>query len=692
MAADEPAGIGFVASILSLRYANEAIRVAGTNSGHGTPVLPIVLNWHQRRSMNMHLMRLLLLLTLLLPRICWSQRYTPVSIPTRDGKTLAADLYASDTTVKRPAILIQTPYNKNVYRTLADLGLSGGSLPYDSSHYNYVILDWRGFYGSSAAAKSGYDRGLDGYDAVEWIAAQGWCDGKVGTWGGSALGAIQFMTARQHPPHLVCSVPMIKDFKTKYSDNYYGGVFRREHVETVEKLGLTSVAVVLAHPTNDVTWQFVEAGSDDAEDFTVPMLLVSGWFDHYPDDILRAFRDLRERSDPAVREEHRLIMGPWLHSGIDVAKQGELEFPNAVGIANDAALRFFDFWLRGVNNTWRNQPVVTYYQMGENVWKTTNDWSSVATSVDTLYLAADRTMSRTPDGVSRADSFRYDPRDPSPSVGGSRFYFPGSVVPPSQGPMDQRPDVESRSDLLVYSTPVLSEPMAIDGPVKVELQFSSNRYDTDASVRLCDVYPDGRSMLITQAIRRLRFRSGYRPADTLALNPDQVVPVTIELQNTAITILPGHRLRLDVASSCWPHFDLNPNTGGPLYLEGGDTVVAVNHVLTGGASPSRVLIPIGVQSSGATASTAVRQPTIEVLPNPFGKSCTIRIESDRSGLVTLDLTTITGGATGIRIKGGVERGSQSMLLETGGLPPGLYMLHGAVSGRAVSLGVLVGGN
>ena len=157
-------------------------------------------------------------------------RYTPIAIPTRDGKTLAADLYTSDTTVKRPTILIQTPYNKLYYRLATVIPPeAGGSLfPLDTLHYNYVTVDWRGFYGSKSAAVPNYDRGLDGYDAVEWIASQPWSDGKVGTWGASALGQIQFLTAKHRPPHLVCSVPLVKDFKTKYTDFYYGGVYRKE--------------------------------------------------------------------------------------------------------------------------------------------------------------------------------------------------------------------------------------------------------------------------------------------------------------------------------------------------------------------------------------------------------------------------------------------------------------------------------
>jgi len=628
-------------------------------------------------------MRTLLALLAFIPAVTVSQEYVPVSIPTRDGKSLAADLYSGDTTVRRPTILIQTPYNKNRYRVAVDLGLSGGALPYDSAHYNYVIVDWRGFHGSTDAAIPGYDRGLDGYDAVEWIAVQPWSDGKIGTWGGSALGAIQFQTARHHPPHLVCAVPMIKDFKTKYEDNYYGGVFRREHVETVAQLGLTNVDIVLEHPTNDITWQLLEAASDHPEEYTVPMLLVSGWFDHFPDDVLRAFDDLRTRSATQVRNDHRLIMGPWLHAEVDAARQGELSFSNAVGVANDAALRFFDFWLRNANNTWRSQPVVYYYQMGENKWRSADAWEDVAVRLDTLYLAAGGVLASTVPHVDGVDSYRYDPRDPSPAVGGSRFYFPGSVIPPSQGPKDQGPLVESRSDLLIYTTEVLASPLVIDGGVTVALACSSDRYDTDVSVRLCDVYPDGRSMLITQGIRRLRFRNGSRPSDTASVPSGQTVWATVALQNTAITIPPGHRLRIDVASSCWPHFDLNPNTGGPLYQAGGDTLVAMNSIHHGPSYPSRVVLPIGSGSSSVHDALFTRA-SMSIVPQPLSHTGRVRVVGNRSGAYRLVIMTIYGEETGVSLAGTVgDHDASDITIDVASLGVGIYIVSGTIAGSPV---------
>lgn len=253
---------------------------------------------------------------------CISQtasKFYPIDIPVRDGKTLAADLYSIDTTMTKPVILIQTPYNKNYYRLAVYIPpqAGGAAFPYDSVSYNYVILDWRGFYGSKNADVPNYDRGLDGYDAIEWIANQKWCNGKIGTWGPSALGVIQYQSAKHHPPHLVCSVPLVKDFKTKYSDYYYGGDFRKEHVESLMKLGFfASTDIITNHPDEDLTWSFIEKNSDYPDSISVPMLLISGWFDHFPDDVIRSFDDLRKRSDTKVRLQHKLMIGPWLHTAI----------------------------------------------------------------------------------------------------------------------------------------------------------------------------------------------------------------------------------------------------------------------------------------------------------------------------------------------------------------------------------------
>jgi len=174
------------------------------------------------------IIRILLLVAALTATNGWAQpRFVSFGIPVRDGKTLAADLFSIDTSIARPLIVIQTPYNKFFLRyTLGAPEATGTVLLFDSVHYNYLTVDWRGFYASSSAGSPGYDRGLDGYDIIEWAAEQRWCNGRVGTWGVSALGLIQFETMKHRPPHHVCAMPMMKDYKTKYTDFFPGGGYR----------------------------------------------------------------------------------------------------------------------------------------------------------------------------------------------------------------------------------------------------------------------------------------------------------------------------------------------------------------------------------------------------------------------------------------------------------------------------------
>jgi predicted acyl esterase len=615
--------------------------------------------------------------------------YYPITIPARDGKSLAADLYASDTTVSKPVILVQTPYNKNLYRIAINIPpeAGGSAFPYDSLHYNYVVLDWRGFYGSKSAAVAGYDRGLDGYDAVEWIAAQRWCNGRVGTWGPSALGAIQFMTAKHHPPHLVCSVPLVKDFKTKYTDFYYGGDYRREHVTTLQALGLTDTTLILAHPTSDLTWQAAERLSDYPDSIAVPMLLISGWYDHFPDDVIRAFDDLRRESDPSVRTRHRLMMGPWMHEGVGKLKQGVLEYPNAVGSGDSVALRFFDYYLREIANGYDTQPNVRYYQMGTNEWHATDDWYSLCRAADTLslYLSEEQSLSEiAPASGTGADTILFDPRNPSPTIGGARLVPPGESVP--AGPQDQHDSVESRGDVLVYSTPPLTGDLTVDGGMRVELFVSSDRFDTDFSVRLCDLYPDGRSILMTQGIRRMRFRNGFRPQDTSGIVPFQVYPVTVDLQNIALTFLKGHRIRIDVSSSDHPQYDVNPNTGDRLYTPG-SLLVATNQVHRSAIYPSRLLLPLlaigssQVEGEGDRAGAGLAIG--EGYPEPFSSSATFPFFLPKQAHCSLELFDLLGNRRRVLIEEEFDAGGHEVRIDGIDLPAGAYIIRLQAGGMGV---------
>lgn len=638
------------------------------------------------------MMRTVFLLVFLLSSTALRAQFAwrAMEIPVRDGAHLAADLYSTDTTTAKPVILIQTPYNKTFYRIGTQLPVqAGGTFPLDTAAFNYVIVDWRGFYGSKDAAATGYDRGLDGYDAVEWIAAQRWCNGKVGTWGASALGAIQFQTARHHPPHLVCAVPLVKDFKSKYSDYYYGGEYRKSHVESLAKLGFLTTDLVLAHPTNDVLIQAGERATDHPEEFSVPMLMIGGWFDHYPDDVIRAFSDIAERSDPAVRDKHRFLFGPWTHSGVDKSEQGELEYPNSEGEASRAALRFFRYYLLEQENGWEETARVRYYQLGANEWREADSWESVVAAADitTFYLGADPletengllSLSREAGSAVRwRDTLVFDPHDPSPTHGGS--YFDPSDRNAPVGPYDQRDVVESRSDALLYTSKPLAEDLQVNGPVTVTLHVASDREDTDVAVRLCDVYPDGRSMLLTQGIRRMRFRNGFRPQDTALITPGEVYEITVELQNLAVTFLQGHRVRLIVTGSNYPHFDVNPNTAAPLY-KSPDSVVATNLVMFDPNYPSRLLLPTSHSSRVPAQEGSAGLFAFDLLPNPASAETTMRVYVPTPSHLLAELYDAAGQKIISLLDKELESGQHLLPLNLStDLPSGLYFCRLTVNG------------
>ena len=201
------------------------------------------------------------------------------SIKMNDGKKLAVDIYIPNGMGKGPVILIQTPYNRQVYR-LAGLPLGIGA-NINSSNYVFVVADWRGFYGSKKAAYIGSpDRTRDGYSTVEWIAAQTWSNGKIGTWGASALGKVQYQTAKGNPPHLTCICPLVAGPQFEYNEYFPNGCLRTEYVQQLDGLGFGLTAGLMAHPIKDNYWNFAEDINDYPDSIQVPCFMIGGWYDH----------------------------------------------------------------------------------------------------------------------------------------------------------------------------------------------------------------------------------------------------------------------------------------------------------------------------------------------------------------------------------------------------------------------------
>lgn len=567
----------------------------------------------------------------------FSQPLTPqvVSIEMRDAKFLAADVYVPAGSEQRPTILIQTPYNKFYYRYSLPLNVG---INIDDSPYNFVIVDWRGFYGSAAAAVAGMNRGEDGYDVIDWIVAQEWSDGKVGTWGASALGKIQFETAReQHPAH-VCACPLVASPEFLYQTYYPNGAYRTEYVEQLDALGYGMSTTLLANPHYNGTWQYIENLNYYPEEIQIPMLMIGGWYDHTTEEMIKYFDAIQQSSPAGIAEQHRLLMGPWAHGGfgptqVGTIQQGDLEFPEAAGWSNDKAVEFFAYYLGMADNGWLTfNPTIQYFQMGDMTWQETEVWPPLGLISEKYYLNSDGSLNIS--APAEANSFSeivYDPRDPSPTVGGETLNE--DLL---QGPYDQAPEVESRDDILVFTSDELTESVKHIGNVKVKLFVSSDRLDTDFAVRLCDVYPDNRSMILRDNIFRMRFRDGFTVNDTNFMQAGQIYEIEIELANTAHTFLPGHKIRVDVSSSDYPRFNNNMNDGGAMYVAG-DTLIATNRVYHDQTHTSYVEFQV---DNTTDSPINVENSNVTIYPNPIS-SCgnlTVSSEDDIVGIRILNIS------------------------------------------------------
>lgn len=547
---------------------------------------------------------------------------TPIvdSIPMSDGKKLAADIYIPSGMTSGPVILIQTPYNRLLYRANAlPLGVNGNI---NSSNYIFVVVDWRGFYGSAhAATLSPPPQGLDGYYVVEWIASQTWSNGKIGTAGASALGKIQFQTAKYNPPHLTCINPSVAAPQFSFYEYYPNGDLRTEYLDKLDQLGFGLKNAVMNNQVYNTAWQVTESTNFYPDSIRVPCFMIGGWYDHNVKDMLEFFPAIVSHSPAGIGSKHRLLMGPWAHGGHSTAKvgtaaQGQLTYSNAAGWNDSLALLYFDYYLRGQTNGWDQSPVVQYYQMGENTWHSSASWPIAGPVATDFYMHSAGSLDNTvPTTTADSVSYSYDPADPSPTYGG-----PTLRSDLAQGPYDQSDSVESRHDIAIFSTGVLPQDVVMRGNAVVHFRVSSDRHDTDFEVRLTDVYPDGRSMILDHAPFRMRFRNGNRATDTADIIPGQVYDAVMTLPYTCNTFLAGHRIRIDVTSSNYPAFNRNMNNDAAMYPNNSlDTLinplVATNTLYTNSTNASYVTLPL-VGYTAPNGITTIAQDQLMMYPDP----------------------------------------------------------------------------
>lgn len=510
------------------------------------------------------------------------------AVPMRDGLKLGTDVYLPATNGAFPVLLTRTPYNKA-------LGTGQGE---DGARHGYatVIQDTRGRF-TSEGANLPFDSDVeDGFDTVEWILKQPWCNGKVGTFGGSA-GAITQMQLASSGNTNVLSQHLTVGGPSLYFDVVYsGGVFRKALAEDwlrITRFSPDALKLWASHPSYDDYWQARDLTSR-YDKVNAAAVHIGGYFDIFAQGTIDAFVGYQEGGGPGARGKQKLIMGPWTH-GVFSEKAGELTFPHAKRPPNNVRdqWRWFDHTLKDVDNGINREPAVTYYVMGDtsdpnapgNVWRTANQWPPVIATPTPFYLRADRTVSRSKPGPADPLTYTYDPTNPVPTVGGPELTIPA-------GPKDQR-SVESRPDVLVFTSEPLAEPLEVTGRVRAKLWAASDAPDTDFFVRLCDVYPDGRSFNICDGRLRARFRESF--TQEKLLKPGDVYEFDLDLWSTSIIFNQGHRLRVHVTSSSAPGFDPNPNTG-EAFRHSAATRVARNTIYCDVARPSHVLLPVATDS------------------------------------------------------------------------------------------------
>lgn len=512
--------------------------------------------------------------------------------PMRDGTRLSTTIYAPAGAGPFPTVLTRTPYPKD------QPGDDGFGQSLNASGYAYIVQNTRGRFTSEGVdhifRDDGWGANKDGYDTVELAAALPWSNGKIATFGGSALGITQELMAGAAPPHLACQIIIVASNNFYDQLIYQGGTLRSELIEPwLRGQGryADEMPVFAAHPTRDSFWNQYDALAR-APAVDVPAIFVGGWYDILSKGTIEGFSARQALAGPHARGENFLWMGPWTHGGIYGQVQGELTYPASAadnGALVQLMLAFLNHHLRGgPRPVW---PAVTYYAMGAtNVPSTT--WNQYryasywppAYAFRHLLLHADGSMSFSTKPEFGFRTFVADPDAVVPTVGGPNLTLPA-------GPRDQR-GIEARGDVVTFQTEPLVTGLEVSGPVWARLWVQGDTPDYDVAVRLTDVYPDGRSMLVLDGIRRARFRNGYAAEQLLA--PGELALVYVELWSTSIVFAPGHRLRISISGSNSPRFDANPNTGEP-FRRNLLTRTATTNLWISRWTPSSIMLPANVQ-------------------------------------------------------------------------------------------------
>ena len=568
-----------------------------------------------------------------------------VSAWMRDGVELKADIYRPAAAGKYPVLLQRMPYNKamnNLSNITMDIVRTA------RAGYAVIVQDVRGRFESGGDFYPYQEEFYDGFDTVEWAASLPYSGGNVGMFGYSYFAMSQWMAAVTTPPHLKAIFPFAAamDFycyrggalelsiivgwalllhgpnaviRAKKGTPEFSGEFQAlvdsiDHIEEVFRtLPLKDIEAMklangfapyfydtLEHNTYD-DYHLRHSVIDKHGKVQAPALIYSGWYDLMLPNDIRHFLSMKAEAAGEAREKTRLVIGPWTHSAL-VDSVGQLNYGLSAshlllelkGDLTQVGLAWFDYWLKGVKNNITDEPPIKLFVMGDNVWRGEKEWPLARTKYTPLYLhsngkanslSGNGTLSFEAPGDEKPDNFTYDPDHPVRTVGGNHLlpvYYP-------RGPADQTL-IEQRKDVLVYTTEVLDRDIEVTGPLTVKLFAASSAPDTDFVARLVDVHPDGRAFNIADGIIRASFRKGdyTKPSP---VNPGEAYEYDIDLLATSNVFKGGHRIRLDITSSCFPRWDRNPNTGEASH-EAKKLVKAEQTIIHDSIRPSHILLPV----------------------------------------------------------------------------------------------------
>ena len=562
-----------------------------------------------------------------------------VKVPMGDGVKLSANIWRPKAEGKFPVIFMYNPYD-NTSRSMIEKAQY-----FVPRGYVFAAIDVRGRYDSEGASylywdpdwRNGKFDGQDVYDCHTWLGEQPWSTGKIGMTGGSYLGFVQWMGAPLANPYLTTLIPYVSP------DDHYDNVFPNGALQLSNSLNLLAILGNLTannnndlrsyfwdwdklyrhlpirtmdeamfgqtdilwqdlvdHPDNDHYWRFSvgdrpRAGEMSAGKYPqvkVPTLNITGWYDQVSQATINNYLGMVRYGPEELRDQHHLLVGPWRH-GVGPREVGDLDYgPEADVDFLPIELRWYDYWLKGIDNGMMDEPPVDIFVMGENRWRSEQEWTLSRAQETKYYFHSsgrantrfgDGSLNTTPPADEPTDSFVYDPEDPVPTYGGNV-----SMYPSTGGPRDQRA-IQRRDDVLVYTGGTLTKDIEVTGRILTKVYAASSAADTDFTAKLVDVHPNGYAQLLAEGIIRARYRNSFKKQELLT--PEEVYEYTVDLWSVSHVFQKGHKIQVEISSSNFPKYDRNPNTGHK-YGEDAELQKASQAMYHNSQYPSHIIFPV----------------------------------------------------------------------------------------------------